>query len=136
MTDFQIGFSAQGHTRTTAGILQFSSVKTNIGNRYSGSTGAFICGHPGLYFFALSLIKRRASSGTDMVYCYIRKNGVNMIYTKIDPNDTYADNGSYGTSTFLVVHLSSGDTVDVGSCSLQRSIDNYSTFSGFLLKSG
>ena len=116
------------------GVLRFTSVKSYIGSGYSSTTGAFTCRHPGLYYFSLSLIKRRDSSEPDQVYCYIRKNSSSLIRTKIDPNDKYADYGSYGTSVSLVVRLAAGDRVDVGGCSGAETIDGYSTFSGFLLK--
>ena len=132
---YQIGFSAQGNTRDSSSVLKFTNVKTNVGYRYSSSTGKFTCNHPGLYYFSLSLIKtREPHSIADMVFCYIRKDGVNMVYTKIDPRDDDTDNGSYETSAFLVVHLSNGETVDVGGCSDASSIDMYSSFTGFLLK--
>ena len=130
----QIGFTAQGNTRTTSGDLRFTSIKATYGSEYSTSTGIFTCRYPGLYFFSLSLIKRRDSDEPDYVYCYIKMNGVNKIRTYIDPNDHYADHGSYGTSTSLVIRLAYGDRVNVGGCSAQDTIDQYSTFSGFLLK--
>ena len=94
-----------------------------------------MCKHDGLYYFSLHLTKTRVSTGADMVYCYIRKNGISQIYTTIDPNDSYADAGSYGTSVSLVIHLNAGDYVDVGGCSDATSIDQYSAMSGFLIRS-
>ena len=107
----QIGFTAQGNTRMSSGVLQVANVKTNLGQSYDSSTGKFMCKHGGLFYFSLHLIKTRVSTGADMVYCYIRKNGISQIYTTIDPNDSYADAGSYGTSVSLVVHLNAGDYV-------------------------
>ena len=68
-----------------------------------------------------------------MVSCYIRKNGISLIGTITDPRDDDTDNGSYETSAFLVIHLSNGDTVDVGSC-LATKLESLSSFTGFLLK--
>ena len=132
---FQIGFSAQGSTRDTSGVLRFTDVKTNLGYRYSSSTGKFTCNHPGLYYFSLSLIKaRQPTAVADWVSCFIRKNGIPMMFAAIDPTDDDTDNGTYETSAFLLVHLGNGDTVDVGICSVASSIDNTSSFTGFLLK--
>ena len=112
------------------------SLKTNYGNGYSTSTGKFTCYYPGLYFFALSLIKERAAHfDADMAYCHIYKSGSSLIYTITDPRDDDTDNGSYETSAFIVVHLNRGDTVYVGGCSGSTSINGHSSFSGFLLKS-
>ena len=116
------------------GVLRFTSVKSNIGSGYASTTGVFTCKHPGLYYFSLSLIKQRASSKPNNVYCYIRKNGTYRIYTYINPGDRYADYGSYGTSVSLVIHLAAGDQIDIGGCSPDGTIFSLSTFSGFLLK--
>ena len=118
-----------------SGPVRFPNIKSNIGGRYSSSTGQFTCNYPGLYYFSVSLIKLRTShSNSDMVYCYIRKNGVNLIGTVTDPRDDDTDYGSYETSAFLVIHLSSAETVDVGSCSGSTKLEGWSSFSGFLLK--
>ena len=131
---YQIGFTAQGSVLQPSGVVRFSYIKSNIGSRYSSSTGQFTCDYPGLYYFSVSLIKLRTDhSNADMVNCYIRKNSLNLINTKTDPRDDDTDNGSYETSAFLVIHLSSGDTVDVGGCSSTK-LESQSSFTGFLLK--
>lgn len=130
----QIGFTAQGNTRTSSGNLIFNILKSYYGYGYSSSTGIFTCRYPGFYFFSLSLIKQRASDEPDMVYCRIKLNNDTLVYTRIDPNDDHADYGSYGTSTSIIIRLANGDRVYVGGCSSANTIDQYSTFSGFLLK--
>lgn len=116
--------------------LTFDSLKTNYGDCYSTTTGKFTCIYSGLYFFALSLIKERANHSIEnMAYCYIYKNDKKLMYTQTDPRDDDTDNGSYETSAFLVVHLNQGDKVYVGWCSGQTSINEHSSFSGFLLQS-
>ena len=61
------------------------------------------------------------------VWCYIQKNGVSNVL-----ND--CPSGVYESPVSTVVHLDSGDIVDVGDCGNPCSIKNYSTFIGFLLK--
>ena len=130
---YQIGFSASGYTiQPTSNIVQFSSVKNNYGSGYSPSTGKFTCSHPGLYYFSASLIKYRSPS-VDLIGCSILKNTTNLIDTHTDPNEAQADYGSYETSAFIVVHLSQGDQVYVKCTS--GGLDNYSSFSGFLIQS-
>ena len=131
---YQIGFTAQGNGLQPSGLVRFSIIRSNLGGRYSPSSGQFTCNSPGLYYFSVSLIKSRSPhSSADMVNCYIRKNGVNLIGTITDPRDEDTDYGSYETSAFLVIHLSSGDTVDVGGCSSTK-LESQSSFTGFLLK--
>ena len=131
---YQIGFTAQGDVLQSNGIVRFSYIKSNIGSRYSSSTGQFTCNYPGLYYFSVSLIKYRTDhSSADMVNCYIRKNNLNLVNTITDPRDDDTDNGSYETSAFLVIHLNRGETVDVGGCSATK-LDSRSSFTGFLLK--
>ena len=130
----QIGFTARGGLQDFSGNVRFPSIKSNIGNRYSSSTGQFTCNYPGLYYFSVSLIKLRTDIvHAEMVSCSIRKNGINVVNTITDPRDDDTDNGSYETSAFLVIHLSSGETVNVGGCSATK-LQSQSSFTGFLLK--
>ena len=111
-------------------------MKSNYGNGYSAITGKFTCYYPGLYFFALSLIKERADHAhADLAVCWIYKNSNRMMKAYTDPNDDSTDYGAYEASTFFVVHLNRGDAVYVGGCTASGSINEYSSFSGFLLKS-
>ena len=136
ISGYQIGFTAQGNLKASSGIVRFTNIKSNVGSRYSSSTGQFTCNLPGLYYFSVSLIKsREAHSASDMAHCALRKNGNRLVDTITDPRDDDTDNGSYETSAFLVIHLSSGETVDVGSCSSDTKLESRSSFTGFLLKS-
>ena len=113
--------------------MRFTSVKENYGSGYSSSTGKFTCSHPGLYYFSTSLIKSRDyTHPVDMISCYIYKNTSDLVLTAINPTDDDTDKGSYETSAFLVVHLSRGDQVYV---KCYDRLDDYSSFSGFLVQS-
>ena len=130
----QIGFSASGNTKLSGSIIHFDSIKTNYGSGYSSSTGKFTCSHPGLYFFSVSLIKKRDLTNiVDWISCHIYQNSESLINTWIDPTDDDTDKGCYETSAFLTIHLSMGDQVYV-TCAVGI-LDGLSSFSGFLLKS-
>ena len=114
-------------------VVQFD-VTANFGFGYSSTTGKFICSHPGLYFFAATLIKRRNNvDPVDVLECFIDRNKSYLVKTYIDPTDDDTDNGSYETSAFVVVHLSQGDQVYVR-CD-DGKLDYESSFSGFLIQS-
>ena len=115
--------------------LTFSTTVFNEGSNFNAGTGKFTCSVPGVYFFALSLIKRRSSddSVNDRVVGYIRQNGHNKVSTYIDPNDQYADYGSYGTSATVTLRLQTGDVVDVTG-SNSNYMSPHTMFSGFLIQ--
>ena len=133
ISGLQIGFSASGNTSSRSLIVQFDSVKTNYGYRYSPITGKFTCSHPGLYYFSASLIKERnIPHFFGFVACHIKRNSEFLLGTVIDPTNDDTDIGTYETSAFLTVHLSRGDQVYVKCYS---SLDIHSSFSGFLIQS-
>ena len=133
----QAAFTAWKPTEGPAsGTLTFSTVLTNIGGQYSATTGKFTCKHPGLYYFSLSLSKKRTSTRgeADQVFCYIRHNGVNKIRAYTDPKDDSTDEGGYEAGNSIILHLNAGDTVDLGSCYTKyTAYGSHSSFSGFLL---
>ena len=53
--------------------LTFSNVIYNLGGDFSPSTGLFTCSKPGVYMFAFSLVKKRASTRVDQVFLYFKK---------------------------------------------------------------
>ena len=116
----------------TSGTIRFSHVITNIGGHYNTSTGIFTCQLPGIYVFALHIMK---NSGIDNAICIIRKNGSNVVVAETDP-DSSSDGGFYSSTNSVVIHLVHGDKVDTGSCSPIANIYGYdfTTFSGFLLR--
>ena len=115
-------------------VVLFDTTETNFGSGYSPTTGKFTCSHPGLYFFATTLIKLRDNADpVDALGCDIFRNTVYIVETYIDPTDDDTDKGSYETSAFVVVHLSQGDQVYVR-C-YDGKLDYESSFSGFLIQS-
>ena len=84
---------------------------SNIGGDYNINTGQFICQHPGIYVFTLHLYKKY---DVNAAYCYIRKNGSDKVWAYSDP---YKDNGYYESSNTVILELTHGDRVDLGSCS-------------------
>ena len=110
--------------------LNFTHAITNIGGHYSTYSGIFSCQYPGMYVFSLYLVKRSGSS--TYVYCSIRKNRSTLVVAHSYSYTSYYDS----ISNSVVIHLNSGDQVDVGSCSNTGNIytsDGYTSFSGFLL---
>ena len=113
------------------GTIRFTRVITNIGGQYNTSTGIFTCQYPGMYFFALHILKYPRSS---IAYCYIRKNQIYLL----EAFSLTASSINYdSTSNSVVINLNRGDQVDVGDCG---NIDNIhkgnageTSFSGFLL---
>ena len=120
---------------TTTHTLKFTTMVTGIGSAYSTTTGKFTCKIPGLYFFALSLYKKRTGTRVyDSIGCYIRKNGANLIRANLDPTDDDTDTGGFETSNFVTVNLALHDVVDVGGCNYNdAAYDTFSSFSGFLV---
>ena len=111
--------------------IRFTHVITNVGGQYSTSTGIFTCKYPGMYFFALHIMKDIRKS---VVACSIRKNQIDFLEVLSSP----ASSTGYDTSSnSVVIHLNRGDQVDVGTCSYIDAMFDGSTgmtsFSGFLL---
>ena len=131
MSAFTVSYPVAGPRVNT---IRFTHVITNIGGNYDTTTGVFTCQYPGLYVFALHLVKLY---DRDSVWCAIRKNGSYLVYVFSDPDA--ASDGSYsGGTNSVVVHLVRGDRVDIGDCSSIANIyvhnHGETSFSGFLLK--
>lgn len=120
--------------KNSSSIMRFSRIITNIGGGYNTTSGQFTCSVPGLYFFALSLLKERTSTRKyDIVSCYIRRNGIDLVQAYLDPTDDDTDKGGAEVSAFIIVSLSSGDIIEVGGCRHKAAAYNSrSSFSGFL----
>ena len=131
MSAFTVSFPVAG---SSSGTIRFTHYITNIGGHYSTTTGVFTCVYPGIYYFALHILR---DSGSTIAYCHIRKNGSNVVEVYSKPETASSD--SYdGTTNSVVLHLVGGDKVDLGGCSaistIQVNYDYDTTFSGFLLK--
>jgi hypothetical protein len=115
--------------------LTFSSTIYQFGYHFSTSTGTYTCRLPGVYYFSVTLVKKRASSRVDMVYCKIYKNTQSLMYMKVDPTDDSTDNGHAAISQSIVINLNVGDTVFLSDCSNPPStfMEHWTSFTGFLL---
>ncbi|XP_062387253.1 C1q-related factor [Sardina pilchardus] len=113
-------------------ILKFDDVVTNLGNNYDSTSGKFICGTPGTYFFIYHVLMR-GGDGTSM-WADLCKNGqvrASAIAQDADQNYDYASNS-------VILHLDAGDEVYVkldGGKAHGGNNNKYSTFSGFILYS-
>ena len=127
---FTVTYPVAGLTQRT---LRFTQVITNIGGDYNISSGLFTCQFPGVYVFALHIMK---NSGTDSADCQIRKNRSRLVIAHSNPEGD-SETGYFSSTNSVVVHLVRRDVVDVGSCSSFNSIftsNTLTSFSGFLLK--
>ncbi|XP_012681128.1 C1q-related factor [Clupea harengus] len=113
-------------------VLKFDDVVTNLGNNYDSTSGKFICGVPGTYFFIYHVLMR-GGDGTSM-WADLCKNGqvrASAIAQDADQNYDYASNS-------VILHLDAGDEVYVkldGGKAHGGNNNKYSTFSGFILYS-
>lgn len=112
------------------GTINFQSLLSNTGNHYSLTTGKFTCGVDGVYFFSVTIVKE---STADHAWCYIRKNGQNLVQAGVQREDSW-NTGWYGATNSAILHLQSGDIVDLGGCSPANTTYSDSTFTGFLIK--
>ena len=110
-------------------MITFQKLISNIGDHYNLTTGEFTCEYSGIYFFTLSLYKDGLA---DFAYCSIRHNGTDVIEAYSNPN-TIGDYGFYSSGTSLLLHLDTGDTVDLGHCTDDGTINYRTVFAGFLL---
>ena len=116
-----------------SGSLSFNasvSYQSNTGGHFNLTTGQFTSSIEGLFYFSLTIIKEPMA---DHAWCYIRKGGVNQVQAGTDP-PTNAELGYYTASNVVVLHLQSGDIVDLGDCSPANTMFTDTTFTGFLLK--
>ena len=80
---------------------------------------------------SLSLYKHVS---VNQAYCSIRNNRSGVVQANSYVGGYNNSDGNNEASTSVVLHLVRGDTIDLGSCSSPQSIENYSTFSGVLLR--
>ena len=125
---FTVTKPVEGSNKYTA---RFTKAITNVGGHYSTSTGIFTCKYPGIYVFALHILRE---SGNSLSYasCSIRKNRSQVAEAFSNPEGN-SEIGWDSSSTSVVVHLARGDEVDVYCGSSFISINaRHTSFSGFL----
>ena len=114
--------------------LNFTRTIYQYGSDFNISTGIFTCSIPGVYHFSATLVKKRATTRVDQVFCNIMKNAQSLISVKIDPTDDDTDKGNAAVSQSIVIDLDIGDKVYLGFCNdPKKNMDNWSSFTGFLL---
>ena len=108
--------------------------KFNVGGYYNVSSGKYTCAYNGVYLFLVNLFFWKG----DVPRCWIRKNGIDQVEAFTHPIDAGRDHFTESTAS-VILHLARDETVDVGNCGSDNSvgvIDDYSTFTGFLLHAG
>jgi len=126
----QIAFFASSDNLGDVGknqIIAFRYVHTNIGNPMNAHTGVFYCDVPGTYvFFVHMLMERNRNSSF-----YLSQNEVPVIYLAGANDGTYLG----PDSNTAIINLERGDSITVRSSNAYAGdvIDDWSTFSGFLL---
>ncbi|XP_067249318.1 uncharacterized protein [Chanodichthys erythropterus] len=112
---------------TTEITLTYRNVFTNIGNAYNPITGIFTAPLKGAYMFRINVTGRRGIHSSASIY----KNGEKVV----SGHDEQAQDW-LNSSNGVVLILEAGDVVYVRLWSGRRlydSVNNYNTFSGFLL---
>ena len=136
---YQSAFTVEGPARNgtvtkgggIAGLsIILTGVKYNVGGHYNVSSGTFTCVYSGIYFFTLNIYK---TSSANAAWCRIRKNGIWLVVITAEPRGT-TWNGYLEGGGSLVIHLVSGDTVDIAGCTSANTIHEYTSFTGILLQ--
>ena len=122
-------------TGSTSSHLRFTRVITNIGGHYSTSTGIFTSEYPGIYEFALHILKK---GGAANAHCAIRKNQSSVATASSDPQGD-SETGYFSSSASVVIQLARGDKMDVYCRSTLNNLNTdysfmFNSFSGFLLQ--
>ncbi|XP_076873097.1 complement C1q like 1 [Brachyhypopomus gauderio] len=109
-------------------VLKFTNVVTNVGSRYSSSTGTFTCLSDGVYHFSYHIVKTGLSLRADLVL-----NDHKIVATAVAVDALHTDTASNSA----VLKLKAGDRVYVrlnkSDSTLKDLKDLFSTFSGYLL---
>lgn len=111
--------------------IKFDNIVTNVGGRYSAGTGLFTTDISGMYAFTFVI---RVFEYSHICWIDLVKNDQRVVisWAKGDPEQYGYENGG----NFALIHLSKGDNVwlkYIQYKSFVCSIDDLSTFSGFLL---
>ena len=134
--DPQIGFTASiPHKTQTSGHIGFFSVSSNVGGDFDATSGEFVCTRPGVYFFDVNLLAYIGVS-TNWTYasCSIYHNDKVLSHAMVQPEVPRNQSVFYPATGSAYVHLSTGDKVYLGGCTVADSMNGYSSFTGYLVK--
>tara|TARA_B100001057_G_scaffold381721_1_gene387638 strand:- start:2796 stop:3296 length:501 start_codon:yes stop_codon:yes gene_type:complete len=116
LTPARPSFMARGHlggtgAYTAAGVqLRCTVVDHNVGSGYNTGDGKFTCPIAGRYVYGFNLGIAYASSGGQVVYPYLRKNGSNIHYGYFQAPSA----SSYSPiSVQTIIDCAAGDYLDV-----------------------
>ncbi|KAL2080802.1 hypothetical protein ACEWY4_022655 [Coilia grayii] len=128
---FSAGLTDSGYIESgnTDFNLVFSKIITNVGQAYSSTTGFFTAPVRGVYYFRFTVMDLLASRSMNIRMC---KNGKHLMLLGDYDTDGQANFQSSG----LTLQLEVGDVVNMvlpAGHRLYDNINNYCTFSGFLL---
>jgi hypothetical protein len=129
-----VGFCAQNTARQTKStspeVVTFTTERYDAGLNYDAVNSRFVAPFAGLYYFAVSthLWDYNSSPGAEFA---LAVNGVPTI-----PTGIIADTGPLSSSLTAVVHLNTGDYVDVRITQTGGSwwVNGSATFSGFCIR--
>ena len=115
-----------------SGEIRFTRKVTDPGDHYNTTSGEFVAEYSGLYVFVLNVY---SAGGKRMAWCFIRKNGANMMNAESYVSSSLAGN-NFGSSNTAVLQLDKGDIVDLGECTVFNTFKQgwQTSFSGFLLQ--
>ena len=112
----------------TSDTVLFNKIEANVGNHYNVTTGKFLCDKAGIYYFSAALFSKQNE------YCFIRKNGSSVLVVS---ENKYVNGTSisyvFYPGTSVVVYLNLGDVMDLGGCTHAETLNQQSSFAGFLL---
>ena len=129
---YRSGFTVQiPKAGNTSGNIVFTDIKSNIGNHYDATTGKFTCVYPGVYFFIISLYQQFSNHYTE---CYIQRNGATLMRVSSDSHGS-VDKAYFQASNNVFVHLDKGDVIDLFTVLSATTMNQLTTFSGFMISS-
>ena len=118
-----------GSVTFNTGVIVFNSIRTNVGNHYSTSTGRFTAPVSGNYHFDVHFFKFSSYNNPSNTYWGFRKNGGAFITTN---HGVQGSDG--GQSLNATIYLNANEYVDVYTQNtLQSWGDQFLHFSGFLI---
>ncbi|XP_077979670.1 complement C1q-like protein 2 [Glandiceps talaboti] len=115
---------------SSARVIMFSKVYSNLGGGYDQSTGKFTCPVSGVYMLSMSLLRDTASN----LFACMMKNDEKLPCVYV----AHTADRSYGAgSNSVIVDAQEGDEIWVklqGNYAVHSNVNEYTTFTGYLYK--